>query len=104
MMHNQIEAMLSRRSFHVLRTRLRVTRADADANVYRGNRVLAVRRRLDGFRGPGRRGRGGRLGQVRAGRRPKFIREIVGELDPKKTTQEELGLYMAGAKRDEVKA
>ena len=31
-------------------------------------------------------------------------KEIVGELDPKKTTQEELGLYMAGAKRDEVKA
>ena len=30
--------------------------------------------------------------------------EIVGELDPKKTTQEELGLYMAGAKRDEVHA
>ena len=30
--------------------------------------------------------------------------EIVGELDPKITTQEELGLYMAGAKRDEVKA
>ena len=30
--------------------------------------------------------------------------EIVGELDPKKTTQEELGLYMAGAKRDEVSA
>ena len=30
--------------------------------------------------------------------------EIVGELDPKKTTQEELGLYMAGAKRDEVTA
>lgn len=29
--------------------------------------------------------------------------EIVGELDPKKTTREELGLYMAGAKRDEVK-
>lgn len=28
--------------------------------------------------------------------------EIVGELDPKKTTEEELGLYMAGAKRDEV--
>ena len=28
--------------------------------------------------------------------------EIVGELDPKTTTQEELGLYMAGAKRDEV--
>ncbi len=28
--------------------------------------------------------------------------EIVGELDPKKTTQEELGLYMAGAKKDEV--
>ena len=26
--------------------------------------------------------------------------EIVGELDPKKTTREELGLYMAGAKRD----
>ena len=30
--------------------------------------------------------------------------EIVGELDPKSTTPEELGLYMAGAKRDEVKA
>ena len=30
--------------------------------------------------------------------------EIVGELDPRTTTQEELGLYMAGAKRDEVKA
>ena len=30
--------------------------------------------------------------------------EIVGELDPKKTTVEELGLYMAGAKRTEVKA
>ena len=30
--------------------------------------------------------------------------EIVGELDPKNTTQEELGLYMAGAKRDEVKS
>ena len=29
--------------------------------------------------------------------------EIVGELDPKKTTQEELGLYMAGAKRDGVR-
>ena len=29
--------------------------------------------------------------------------EIVGELDPKKTTVEELGLYMAGAKRTEVK-
>ena len=28
--------------------------------------------------------------------------EIVGELDPKNTTEEELGLYMAGAKRDEV--
>lgn len=27
--------------------------------------------------------------------------EIVGELDPKKTTVQELGLYMAGAKRDE---
>lgn len=26
--------------------------------------------------------------------------EIVGELDPKKTTEDELGLYMAGAKRD----
>lgn len=26
--------------------------------------------------------------------------EIVGELDPKKTTPQELGLYMAGAKRD----
>ncbi len=33
-----------------------------------------------------------------------FEGEIVGELDPKKTTQEELGLYMAGAKRDEVTA
>ena len=30
--------------------------------------------------------------------------ELVGELDPKTTTQEELGLYMAGAKRDEVTA
>jgi len=30
--------------------------------------------------------------------------EIVGELDPRNTTEEELGLYMAGAKRDEVKA
>ncbi len=30
--------------------------------------------------------------------------EIVGEFDPKKTSQEELGLYMAGAKRMEVKA
>ena len=30
--------------------------------------------------------------------------EIVGELDPRSTTEEELGLYMAGAKRDEVKA
>ena len=29
--------------------------------------------------------------------------EIVGELDPKKTTTEELGLYMAGAKRNTVK-
>ncbi len=29
--------------------------------------------------------------------------EIVGELDPKKTTAEELGLYMAGAKRDKAK-
>ena len=28
--------------------------------------------------------------------------EIVGELDPKTTTQEELGLYMAGAKRKEA--
>ena len=28
--------------------------------------------------------------------------EIVGELDPKKTTVQELGLYMAGAKRDRV--
>ena len=30
--------------------------------------------------------------------------EIVGEFDPKKTTPEELGLYMAGAKRKEVTA
>lgn len=30
--------------------------------------------------------------------------EIVGEFDPKKTTPEELGLYMAGAKRMEVSA
>ena len=29
--------------------------------------------------------------------------EIVGELDPKKTTVEELGLYMAGAKKEDVK-
>lgn len=30
--------------------------------------------------------------------------EIVGELDPKNTTREELGLYMSGAKRDEKEA
>ncbi|MCD8053043.1 MAG: ABC transporter ATP-binding protein [Lachnospiraceae bacterium] len=30
--------------------------------------------------------------------------EIVGELDPKKTTVEELGLYMAGARREEKRA
>ena len=30
--------------------------------------------------------------------------EIVGELDPKQTTVEELGLYMAGAKREGKKA
>ena len=29
--------------------------------------------------------------------------EIVGELDPKTTTVEELGLYMAGAKREATK-
>ena len=29
--------------------------------------------------------------------------EIVGQLDPKKTNPEEMGLYMAGAKREEVK-
>ena len=29
--------------------------------------------------------------------------ELVGQLDPKTTTVEELGLYMAGAKREEVK-
>ena len=29
--------------------------------------------------------------------------EIVGELDPKKTTPQELGLYMSGAKRDDGK-
>ena len=29
--------------------------------------------------------------------------EIVGEFDPKAVSQEELGLYMAGAKKDEVK-
>lgn len=29
--------------------------------------------------------------------------EIVGELDPKKTTYQELGLYMSGAKRDTIK-
>ena len=28
--------------------------------------------------------------------------EIVGQLDPKKTNPEEMGLYMAGAKREEV--
>ena len=26
--------------------------------------------------------------------------EIVGEFDPKKTSREELGLYMAGAKKE----
>ena len=30
--------------------------------------------------------------------------EIVGEFDPKETTEEELGLYMAGAKKDKVEA
>ncbi|HOD93013.1 MAG TPA: ABC transporter ATP-binding protein [Clostridia bacterium] len=30
--------------------------------------------------------------------------ELVGELNPKKVTIQEVGLYMAGAKRDEVKA
>jgi simple sugar transport system ATP-binding protein len=30
--------------------------------------------------------------------------EIVGEFDPKKTSREELGLYMAGARRDGAKA
>ena len=30
--------------------------------------------------------------------------EIVGELDPKTTTAEQLGLYMAGAKREGVKS
>jgi simple sugar transport system ATP-binding protein len=30
--------------------------------------------------------------------------EIVGEFDPKNTTPEELGLYMAGAKRKEITA
>ena len=30
--------------------------------------------------------------------------ELVGQLDPKQITVEELGLYMAGAKRDEVPA
>ena len=30
--------------------------------------------------------------------------EIVGEFDPKTTTVEELGLYMAGAKRMEVQS
>ena len=29
-----------------------------------------------------------------------FDGKIVGELDPKKTTIEELGLYMSGAKND----
>ncbi len=29
--------------------------------------------------------------------------EIVGEFDPKKTTVQELGLYMVGAKRDTQK-
>ena len=29
--------------------------------------------------------------------------EIVGELDPKSTTVQELGLYMAGAKRNVAK-
>ncbi|WP_296838392.1 ABC transporter ATP-binding protein [Butyrivibrio sp.] len=30
--------------------------------------------------------------------------EIVGELDPKTTTREEIGMYMSGARREEVKA
>jgi simple sugar transport system ATP-binding protein len=29
--------------------------------------------------------------------------QIVGELDPKSTTVEELGLYMAGAKKEELR-
>ena len=28
--------------------------------------------------------------------------QIVGELDPKQTTVQELGLYMSGAKRDDM--
>ncbi len=63
-------------------------------------------------RRPARRGQGRAAGLAGAGRghgraRPHLVMyegEIVGELDPKTTTQEELGLYMAGAKRDEVKA
>ena len=31
-----------------------------------------------------------------------FDGEIVAELDPEKVTQEELGLYMSGAKRDQM--
>ena len=30
--------------------------------------------------------------------------ELVGQLDPKQITVEELGLYMAGAKKEEVPA
>ena len=30
--------------------------------------------------------------------------EIVGQFNPKETTPEELGLYMSGAKRDNVEA
>jgi simple sugar transport system ATP-binding protein len=30
--------------------------------------------------------------------------ELVGELDPKKTNREELGLFMSGARREAVKA
>ena len=33
-----------------------------------------------------------------------FEGEIVGELDPKTTTAEQLGLYMSGAKREGVKS
>ena len=29
--------------------------------------------------------------------------QIVGELDPKSTTVEEMGLYMAGAKKEELR-
>ena len=39
---------------------------------------------------------------VRFGEHALYEGQIVGELDPKQTTVQELGLYMSGAKRDDM--